>query len=368
MMQGLLALMLLAGAAIHRPALAQAPVPLITAYGQLVAFEGGSFHELEGRRPQAVFQGGDKLAYIADGGDLKLFTRGKATTLERGEAAQVSVSRHMLAWRSGPALRVPTADGAATLCRSVGRFTVTDSIIAFHDQMQQQLMVRWNGRTMAVADVLMTSEDVLWKAGSNTLLLYDLGGRRVLLFHRGQVSVLCNGTDPGRSVPGGDVVAFMDEHDDRFRVYHKGDEYELEAFAPASFQAGEGLVAYVNATGAFRCFQGGRMWDLMDFAPDAYWVRDSVVVFSDRGQFKVFSEGAVETLERFMPAQWAAAGGMVAWLDTRNVLHVFRNGQRSVVSREAGIKQFDLYPGTVSFTSNSGDRKVWWNGRLYSHY
>ena len=50
------------------------------------------------------------------------------------------------------------------------------------------------------------------------------------------------------------------------------------------------------------------MWDLMDFAPDEYWVRDSVVVFRDGSLFKVFAGGAVETLERTMPAQWTAEG------------------------------------------------------------
>ena len=347
---------------------AQTPVPVISSYGHLVAFENGSFRELEGRKPQAVFQGGDKLVYIADAGDLKLYTNGKLTTLERGEPAQVSVSKHLLAWKSGPALRIPAGDGANTLCRSVGRYTVSDSIIAYHDLMQQNLVARWNGRTIPIADVLMTSEDVVWKAGSNTLLLYDQGARRVLLFYRGKVSVLCNGTDPGRSVPGGDVVAFMDEYDDTFRVFDKGAEYDVEAFAPASFQVGEGLVAFVNSAGAFRCFQGGHMWDIMDFAPDEYWVRDSVVIFRDNDMFKVFSNGAVETLERNIPTQWAAVGGMVAWLDTRSVLQLFHAGQRITVSKEAGIGQFNLYPGTVTFRSNSGDTKVWWNGKLYSHY
>lgn len=63
---------------------------------------------------------------------------------------------------------------------------MSDSIIAYHDLMQQNLMARWNGKDMPIADVLMTSEDVVWKAGSNTLLLYDRGGRRVLLFYRGR--------------------------------------------------------------------------------------------------------------------------------------------------------------------------------------
>lgn len=110
------------------------------------------------------------------------------------------------------------------------------------------------------------------------------------------------------------------------------------------------------------------MWDIMDFAPGEYWVRDSVVVFRDQDMFKVFSNGAVETLERNMPAKWAAVGGMVVWLDTRNVLQLYQGGQRITVSKEAGIGHFDVYPGTVTFRSNSGDTKVWWKGKLYSHY
>ncbi|HRN36135.1 MAG TPA: hypothetical protein PLL18_04395, partial [Flavobacteriales bacterium] len=181
-------------------------------------------------------------------------------------------------------------------------------------------------------------------------------------------STLCNGADPNRSAAGGDVVAYMDEYDDTFRIFDKGSEYEVDAFAPASFQVGEGLVAYVSSTGAFRCYRNGSMWDLMDFAPDEYWVRDSVVVFRDGSLFKVFAGGAVETLERTMPAQWTAVGTLVAWLDERGVLKVFHNGKQRPVSGEAGIREYHAWPETVAYKSNSGDTKVWWNGKLYSHY
>lgn len=348
-------------------ATAQTPVPLISKYGQLVVFEEGRFRELEARKPQSIFQGGNKLAYVTDAYDLKLYAGDEVKTMERGEAVEMSVSRNLMAWRSGPALRVPSTSGAATICRRVGRYTVSDSIIAFHDLMQHQIGVQWKGRTFPVADVLMDNT-VPWKAGSNTLLLYDLDRRRVLLFYRGQMSTLCDGADPSRSEPGGDVVAYMDEYDDTFRVFDKGGEYELDRFAPVSFQVGEGLVAWVSSTGAFRCYYQDQVWDLMDFTPDEYWVKDSIVAFRDGGLFKVFHAGVVETLERSMPSQWEVVGGLVAWVDGRGELKVLYGGQRHSVSREPGIGHFDVFPGTVSYTSNSGDSKVWWRGKLYSHY
>lgn len=346
----------------------ESPVPLISSFDHLVVFQNGAFQDIEPRKPRAVFQGGDKLAYLTDAGDLKLFRDGKVSTLQNGEPVEVFTSKHLLAWKTGPALRIPAEGGATTLCRSVGRFTVSDSIIAFHDQMQQTLSAFWNGRVIPIADVLMTSEDVVWKSGSNTLLLYDLGHRQVLLFYRGRTTVLCNGTDPSRSAAGGDMVAYMDEYDDAFHVFSLGQVYDVEPFAPASFQVGSGLVAYVTNTGTFRCFQGGRVWDISGYAPDEYWVKDSVVVFRERNDFKVFSNGVVETLERTMPAKWAAVGAMVAWLDVNGALQLFHAGQRTTVSKEAGLGHFDLYPGVVAFRSRSGASKVWWNGKLYEHY
>lgn len=345
----------------------QTPVPVISKYGQLYVFDAGTFRELEARRPQMIFQGGNKLAYISDANDVKLYAKGEVSTLERGEAVEMAVSRNMMAWRSGPALRIPSAKGATTICPRVGPYTVTDSIITFHDQMQHQIGVHWQGRTFPIADVLMDNA-VPWKSGSNTLLLYDVDRRQVLLFYRGRLSTLCQGSNPMRSQPGGDVVAFMDEYDDTFRIFDRGDEYEVEPFAPASFQVGEGVVAWVNSTGAFRCYQGNQLWDLLDFAPEEYWVRDSIVAFRDGGQFKVFHAGAKETLERVMPVQWDAVGGLVAWIDGRGELKALQGGKRYTVSREPGIRQFEVFPGVVTYRSNSGETKVWWQGRLYSHY
>ncbi|MFT3885933.1 MAG: hypothetical protein QM724_11035 [Flavobacteriales bacterium] len=52
---------------------AQSPVPILMADGMhFVVFQDGVFQDLEARKPQQVFQNGDRLAYISDAGDLKL--------------------------------------------------------------------------------------------------------------------------------------------------------------------------------------------------------------------------------------------------------------------------------------------------------
>lgn len=347
---------------------AQCPIAFTSSTGHFIVFLDGVFQDVEPRRPQAVFQGGDALAYLSDAGDLKLFRSGKVLTLQGGEAVEVATSKHQLAWKTGPALRIPGPDGGRTICRNVGPFTVQDSIIVFHDRMQQTLSVHWNGGVRPVADVLMADGGVNWKSGPNTLLVYDEGHRRVLLFYRGNTSVLCHGADTARSQPGGDVVAYMDEYDDTFHVFDQGQVFDMDPFAPVSFQVGSGLVAFVTNTGNFRCYQGGRVWDIADHAPEEYWARDSLVIFRDNGGLKVYQAGKVDLLERAVPLQWSAIGGAVAWLDGNGVVKYHRSGQTVVVAAEPGIGAFDMVPGALSFRSRSGATKIWWQGRLYEHY
>lgn len=360
--------LLLLGLSIARGVEAQTPVPLVTAADRLIVFQDGRFEDLEPRKPQAVFPNGDRLAYLSDGGDLKLYVDGRVTDLQRGETVQVKGSQHLLAWKTGPSLRIPTGDGAETLCRGVGEFTVHDSLIAYHDQLDQTLVVYWRGRTMPVADVLMAGEGPQWKAGANTLVFFDKGARRVLLFYRGEVSTLCTGADVARVAPGGDVVAYMDDRDDTFRVFDRGERIDLEPFAPVSFRAGAGLVAYISTGGALRCYRDHQVWTLADFAPTEYWVQDSVLLFVDQGMLKTFTDGRVDIIERYVPEQWAVSGDLVAYLDLNRSLRLYRRGVRTVAGKEAGIKRFDLYRGAVAYRSNSGTSKVWWNGKLYEHY
>lgn len=361
-------MMAAAAMAVLHAAAAQTPVPLLTAYDRLVVFLDGRFEDLEARKPQAIFQNGDRLAYITDGGDFKLYENGRVTVLQRGETVEVKGSRHLLAWKVGPSLRIPKDDGAETLCRGTGAFSVQDSLIVYHDQLEQTLKVFWRNRVMPVADVLVAGEGPQWVAGTNTLLFFDRDARRVWLFYRGDVKVLCSGADVARVAPGGDIVGFMDDRDDTFRVFDRGETIDLEPFAPISFRAGSGVMAYVTNGGAFKCYKDHQVWPLLDFAPTDYWVQDSVVLFLDQGMLKTFTGNGVEVIERYVPEQWSVSGGLVAYLDLNRTLRTYRNGVRTVVSKEAGIKWFDLYPGAIAYRSNSGAAKVWWRDKLYERY
>lgn len=347
---------------------AQTAVPYVTSADRFGVFHDGQFEELEPRRPQAIFPNGDRLAYLSAEGELRLWADGHVITLQHGETVDVHTTRGMLAWKQGDLLRVATDNGATTVCRQTGNFSVQDSLVAFHNVIDHTLSVYWRGRSFPVADVLLVDDAPQWKAGSNTLLFFNHAEGKIYLVYRGNTEVLCRGQDYARISPGGDVVAYMDDSDDTFRVFDQEERIDLEPLEPQSFQAGLGQVGYVTNGGALRLYQDHQVYSLSGTAPSTYQVQDSVILWVEDGMLRTFNNGQVVTIERFVPEKWSVSGAMVAYQDLNRELRIWYRGQRIVVTKEPGVQQFELVGDAVVWRSNSGTTKVWWHGKTYEHY
>jgi hypothetical protein len=280
----------------------------------------------------------------------------------------VGLSGNMLAWRSGEQLVVATDEGVRTIGQRVGQFTVRDSLIAFHDIADSTLNIYWKGRSFPIADVRGQSERPQWSAGSNALIFFDHAKRQVHLFYRGTTQVLCHNSDFSRVSAGSDIVAYMDDGDDTFRVFDHGRRRDVEQFSPVNFTAGAGLVGYVSATGELRCWSEGAVHPLAKPAPTAYYVQDSVITWVEKGKWWTLNGEERMMIEPFVPEKWEVRGGTIAYLDLNRELRVFQRGKRIEVSKDAGIKDFTLANGMLAWRSPVGSVKVWWNGKMYEQF
>lgn len=353
---------------IARSTTAQTAVPFIDQRGRTGVFVEGVFHEIEPRAAKTVYPNGDRLFYVSAEGDLRAFVDGRAQRVQRGEPGIAGGSRGQFAWTQGGMLLTFRNGSAEVVCRDVGHFTVHDSLIVFHNRMDRTLCVYWRGRSFPVADLLLDSDLPQWKAGPNTLVFYLRDQRKIVLVYRGETLDLCYGADYALVSPGGDLVAYMDDGDDIFRVYDRGERIDLEDLRPVNFSAGSGLVGYVSGTGKFRCYDGRRVVTLSDVEPSAYFVQDSVITWVEDGQWKTLHDGRAEVIERFVPENWQVSGAYIAYLDLNRELRIYHRGARIQVTKEAGVKRFDLVGDAVVWQSNSGTTKVWWRGKVYERY
>jgi hypothetical protein len=347
----------------------------VNANGHFGVFQSGNFIELTSRPPVAVFPNADRLGVITQDGGLGMWANGSFINLYQGSAADTSAlknavgaKRGPLAWRQGAALYVTREQAPWPLTKRVTSFTVQDSMVVFHELEDSTLSVYWRGRSFPVAHVARSSEAPQWKSGPNTLVFYDRSERTVHLVYRGTTQILCDSVDYGRVAPGGDVVAYWDDGDDTFRIFDRGERVSVEPFAPQSFRAGNGVVAWVSAAGAFRCYIDRKVMAITPGTPSDYFVQDSVITWVEKGEWRTFHKGLVETIERYVPENWQVSGTTIAYQDLNRELRIFRNGVRTVVTKEPGIKHFQLVGDAVVWTSSTGTVNVWWQGVRYEHY
>ena len=347
---------------------AQGLAPFTTQQDRLFAFDNGAFTELSTRKPSMVRNIGGRLIYLTENGDLVLYDEGRMQTIERGTRPKVIASDGMAAYYVGTSLKVIGTNGAKSIAYNCADFNVQDSLIAFHDNAQHILGMYWNKQVLTVADVMSESDRPQWLAGPNTLLFYDHERRTIYLTYRGETFELCRTSDFARVSTGGDIVAYVNGDDQTFHVFDHGQDNMIHDFAPQNFQAGDGLVGFVDVNGALRCYNNGMLYDVSDFAPEQYWVQDSLLLFVEQGMLKVFRGDRVEVLERYIPEKWKVFGGLIVYLDLNRTVRSWQAGKRTQLSKEAAIADFELHRDVVLWRSNAGTTKVWWQGKVYEHF
>ena len=344
---------------------AQDLAPFITPLDHFMAFERGRFREVESRKPQQFVVAGDRIVYVDDQGRLKFYAEKNVTTTEREGPFTLIGSRGQVVFTSGSRLGIARATGSLMLSNDAADVSVSDSLVAWYDRASGKLNVCWRNDVFPAARIAGDAGLPQWQIGPNTMTFFDRSVRTAFLFYRGRITELCDSSDFGRVSCGGDVVAYWDGGQRRFMVMDHGERTVLEEFEPVDFQAGDGVVVYNDALVTFNVYRNGASQRLLDHMPTKYWVKDSTVVFVDRGMFWTEENGKPEVVEEFVPEQWEVHNGSIVYLSLNREIMEYRHGRREMLSRDASIARFDRFGNAVIYRNQLGTLKVLWKGRVY---
>lgn len=346
---------------------AQGLAPFVTPLDHFMAFERGRFREVEPRKPQQVVHAGDRIVYLDDQGRLKFRSEKSTTPGDRSGALTLIGGGAQVAFTDGTRLGIARSTGSLMLSNDATGVRVTDSLVVWHDREHGELKVCAHNNVYTVAPITSDTAATRWQAGANTLTFHDRRSRTIQVFYRGKVSELCDSSDVFRVSCGGDVVAYWDPGPRRFMVMDHDARKVLEEFAPIDFRAGDGLLAYTDALVSFNLYRSGTSVKVLDHQPTRYWVKDSTVVFVDRGMFWTVEQGRAEVVEEYVPEQWEVDGGSIVYLDLNREIREYHHGRRALLSREARIARFERYGDVVLYRNELGTLKAAWNGRVHEY-
>ena len=292
-------------------AVAQIPVPFVAKDSAQHLFVGDRFLQIEDRPVRWSASADGILAYLDASGDLKRYDAENDVVhvVETGDVERPHIFGSSIVYEKSGALVLARTTGKLVLTEEVGAFTVSDSLIVFHDREQNALRSYWKGRQATLAELAEGAQRAAWTAGTNTVVFHERSSGRLFLYYHGELQVLADSCDIAKVAAGTDLVAYIDGRKS-LMVFDHGRLHELSAFLPVSFQAGDGIVAYVDMAGRLQAYSDGVTTLVSEEMPSWYTLQDSLLLFVEEGVLYALHDGQKRMVERYLPEKWSIHGAL----------------------------------------------------------
>jgi hypothetical protein len=327
-------------------------------------FDRGEHLKVEDFRAQSFKIGGEQILYINSQGHLKMYSEGKVSELERGGASQYYATDHLAAYSIFEKLIVIKNGEPLVLTTRCPVYRVEDSLIVYYDKNREALRIYYNGMAEDIESGLVGMPAHFVHSGDNIVAYVSSRTKDFKIYYQGQNHTIVRAIDRISYKAGRDIVAYISPIDNSFNVFFKGELIRLEDFPPESYRMGDGFVAYVDESGAFKVFSEKGVSEVSSFTPQSYIADDQLLVFSEYEYFKLFSEGQVHELEPFIPRLFKMDLSTVVYVDNTNRIWLYSNGEKKYLANEI-LNDFNVYRNLVVLDLKMDRTLIYYQGEFY---
>ena len=192
------------------------------------------------------------------------------------------------------------------------------------------LMIYHNGVKNKLSEIVedyQITEGLLVYTYNNTLFVYEGRDKTILSMNAPRYKI------------DEELVAYYDQIDKMFKVYYKGQTFDVESALsnpPVSdFQVGDNMVAYLDPNNYLQAFFEGATRRLMlARGRPSYQVDRNLVVYYDvtRSSLQLFHLYGQRQLATFRPVSYKVADERVAFVDNDGSFRLYENDQIKTLS------------------------------------
>lgn len=343
----------------------------IAAYGydrqnQITFFEAGSEFQLRWKNDSPIEEGGACVAYTDMGGVHRVFYKGKSTSLKVTEVTNSWNTDNWYVYQVGLTLKV-FDHGAIYRAHSWAENPVIgDSVMAFTNANTGQFLAFYNDEVITLEEP--SSKSVRSVQAVENVVSYVDAVDNFKVFWRGDVYELTMQNKPLSQFTGRNTVAYFDQIENVFRVFYKGEEFDLENLNPEKIAVGDDLVAYTTRLGNFNVFDRGELVQVLPSIPKKFKVVDELMAYVFNNEFHVFYKGEDYLIDSgYEPENWQMDNDKLVYEDRYKNIVLFDKGKTRVISRLAGTA-YSLNRDVITLNSGNGFVNFWWKGKLHDTY
>jgi hypothetical protein len=328
------------------------------------AFDGGTFQQLEYLEIQDYQVGGYLIAYIDNGSRLKMYRNGEIKTLLTGAPIKYTATDYLLGYSLYEQLNVYDNGQAIVLSTQCDGYEVRDSLIGWHNRIQQTIQIYYDGNIYTIEDGLIYNPLDSYRMGVNTAVYVQSSTQQLKLFYQGEIIILDDFVEDISYEAGRDIVAFIDSPDQSFNVFYKGEILSVETFKPKSYKVGDEILAYVDNLGRLKYFNNGMVKEVSTYEPQFYDVVDNVLVFEEQGFLKTVCNDELYIIERYIPQPYIIDWNTVAYLDENSFVKIFQNCESKAITFEK-VNEINVIRDLVIFVEGINKTKIYFMGQIF---
>jgi len=330
-----------------------------------MVFDNGSTIAIDHLPAQSFQIGGNCIPFVSNFGQFKVYHKGNISTLLEQAPSKYFATRNLLVYFLYDQLYVFDNGEVKMLSSSVKDYAIGDSLVAYYNENTKASYVYYNGKVTELERSLVGSPLSEFKAGDNIFAYFNANSKYFKIFYQGELHDVLQSNNQIYYEAGRNIVAFVDNATNSFHAYYKGEVIDLEDFQPKSFKVGDDMLAYVDNLGDFKVFSDGEIQTISSFEPDLYDVRDSLIVFSEQEYFKVFYNNKIYELENYVPSDFQMQESTIAFIGLNGWLKAFTRGRYITVTNDL-ISMFVVAYNMIYMNTTVNTIKIYYNGKLYN--
>jgi hypothetical protein len=341
--------------------IAQDVFPYMDNVGYMRSFQNGFAKQVEFIPPVKVKYSEKIIAYIDNKNDFFVFD-GENKEMLSNMVNSYEIGYNLVAWTTGPILNVWDSGEKMTLTRFGRNYVVSDSLVVFEDLMENAIFVYYNHEVYELYRSVGPPRFPL-AVGSNTVA-FEGNGNVHFAFIAGELIEIGVINDPVKYSAGANKIAFNDPFHQSFAVAHYGEVVDAETIHVTDYQAGWDMVVYRDQNMNLKCYVNDELIEISNYSARWYEVFRNMVVWNEAGVFFAFDGKQKYELANYIPEEYKIRDGIVAFRNLNGGVSMFANGQVRVISNLPGAP-FEVNGNTVRVQTNRGNFTFFQNGQSY---
>lgn len=333
-------------------------------YNRFYVFDHGKNIQLESNPVDSIRAGNDYLAYIDQGGNLKVYYNGETEIIEENIPNIMIATAGAFVYKMQQRLMIYEGGEKKQLSSWAQNISTGDNMVSWQEVRNLDIKAYQNGEIKSIESGFVVKALDTSKTGKN-IFAYRDNNHEFKIFYNDEVFDSQLNNIPSFKC-GQSIVAFLDVFNNTFNVFYDGRFSVISDHLPKSYTVADNMVCYTDVNDNLMLYYAGKSMQLETFLPSFQKTKNDIIVYYHDPDLKIVYGGTVYNVDKFSGEPGVIIGQSSAlYLDVNNRPKYFYKGKVFENFLTEQVKEMYLFRDLPLFKYGNNTVGFYYDGKMY---